>query len=518
MLRDLMYKAKPMSSWKNMFQLVPWPQRKHRPHEIGKRIAAALPDFGRVMQVVDDEGLSFNSPSILALCPLGRIFRTPEQRALLDAYRRDEERFGTEHWMKVGWEQSDWFHSSAFRFTHSLHVPREPKHQGMVAFAESEAKLIADKFTVMKPGRYLQKYFGDKLDAKQIKELADKYVGEHMTSELRWATTQEEMIRAINLGPSESCMSAGFHDGREHWYRGHVHPAAIYATPDIHIAYIENYNGDVVARAVCNKSEQLIARIYGDERLLLPALEQLGYQQATGALDGCRINRISEDGRYIMAYVDAGIGSGGGHLYFEEYDSKYWRLTTRERGTYSTYDGYEGVGITELAQEEGEECEGCGEHTDPDDMRYVEWIDETRCRCCIEDDFRYAHVRRGAGWGGSNLWDYVPVDDAVYCESNGEWYAERYTDEYDVYRCTETGNYYALDDLVGTMDGYVYVNRAVKLDVPDSDGNEYATQSTTATTHDGRTIHEDDAVTHNDKVYHKDDDYDTEDERNESGE
>lgn len=429
---------------------------------------------------------------------------------LVAAVKRDEGRHQTEYWDALPWADEAWYMESPVRLLQSPHPATDPKFTGMLAFAESVDKLIADRFTTIKPGRWLQRYFGSVLSEKEIKHWADEMARRVVKADVKFAETVDECIRVVNLGPSESCMSAGFHDGWEHWYKGRVHPAAIYATPDIHIAYLENRDGGVVARAVCNKSEQLVARIYGDARLLLPALEQLGYQQASGALDGCRINRIEgqDINTFIMAYVDAGIGSGGGHLYFEEYDSKYWRLTTRERGTYSTYAGYEGRGVIDITQ--GEECPGCGERTDLDEMRYVEWIDDSRCPCCLENDFVYAYVRHGQ--------DYIPVSEAIYCESDGEWYASGYADGHDVYMCAETGNYYALDDLADTMDGYVHFDHAVKLDVPDSDGNEYATQSSIAKTHDGRTIHKDDVVAHNGKVYHKDDDYDTEDERNESGE
>jgi hypothetical protein len=422
------------------------------------------------------------------------------------ALERDALRYRSEYWGELPWENEGWYLASPQRHSQSPHPATDPKFTGMLAFAESVDKLVADRFTTVKPGRWLKRYFENVLSEKEIKYWADEMARRVVKADVKFAETVDECIRVVNLGPSESCMSAGFHDGREHWYKGHTHPAAIYATPDIHIAFLENRDGDVVARAVCNKSEQLVARIYGDARLLLPALEQLGYQQASGALAGCRINRIEgqDIDTFIMAYVDAGTGSGGGNLYFEEYDSKYWRLTTRERGTYSTYAGYEGRGVIDLDQRE--ECPGCGQRTDPDEMRYVEWIDESRCSCCLNGDFVYAYMRYGQ--------DYVPTDEAIYCESDGEWYAHRYTDTHDVYACVETGNYYALDDLVGTMGGYVYVDRAVKLDVPDSDGNEYATQSSIAKTHDGRTIHADDAVTHNDRIYHKDDDYDAEDERN----
>jgi hypothetical protein len=51
----------------------------------------------------------------------------------------------------------------------------------------------------------------------------------------------------------------------------------------------------------------------------------------------------------------------------------------------------------------------------------------------------------------------------------------------------------------------VHTDRAVQLDVEDSDGNSYAVADDTVTTHDGRVIHEDDAVMRT-VYFHKDDD------------
>lgn len=504
MLKGLKYKAKPMSPWKYMFSSICYTDRKKALLEIGREISSAMPDFGRVMQVVEDANLPINSPSILSPCPLDRIFRTPEQRALLAAYQRDRERFSSGHWMEVGWEQSDWFYSSVFRITHSLHVPREQKHAGMVAFAESSAKLVADRFTVMKPGRYLQKYFGDKLDPKQIKQLADKYIGEHMVGELKWATTQEEMIRAINLGPSDSCMSAGFHEGDEQWFRGHIHPAAVYAAGDIHVAYMENGLGDVIARAVCNINDKIAARIYGDERLLLPALEAAGYTQESGALIGCRLLRIhNQSGRghdWIMPYVDAGIGSGGGHLYVED-DGTFWRLDDDDGA--STYEGYEGKGT--FSGENGASCPCCGNRVDEDDLTYVECRDESICRHCLDDAYVWGIIgtrRHSAG--------YMHVDDAVLCRSNEMYYASDVTSAHDIFLCEIREEYYYIDDLASTSRGLIHFDEASPLDEPDDEKNSFAHPDDTVETHDGRMIHKDNSVERNGKIYHEDDDIEDE--------
>jgi hypothetical protein len=501
MLKDLKYKAKPVSTWRGMFRWEYYLDRRKTLLEIGVRIAAAMPDFGRVMQVVEDASLPIESTSILALCPLDRIFRTPEQLTLLAAYRRNQERFRGGYWMKVGWEESDWFHSSAFRFIHSLHVPREPQHKGMVAFAESDAKFVADRFTVMKPGRYLQKYFGDKLDPKQIKELADEYVGAHMVGELKWAKEQEEMIRVINLGPSTSCMSAGFNNGEEQWFRGHIHPAAVYAAGDIHVAYMENGNGEVIARAVCNINNKTAARIYGDERLLLPALEAAGYTQEQCALVGCRLLKIrNQSGRghdWIMPYVDAGIGSGGGYLYVND-DGKYWDL--KENGDASTYAAYEGGGTFD-GDDYRCECPCCGDRVDEDDLEYVECREESICRGCIEHSYVWGIIgdrRHSEG--------YMHVDDAIFCRSDNMYYAPDVTGDHGVYPCEIRDKYYHVDDLVMTSRGFIHNEEADSLDEPDDEGNSFAHPDDTIKTHDGRTIHQDNSVEHDGKIYHKDDD------------
>jgi hypothetical protein len=500
MLKDLEYNEKPMSRWKEKFRWLSFIDRKKEPAEIGRKISAAMPDFGRVMQVVEDANLPINPYSILVPCPLDRIFRTPEQCVLLAAYRRDRDRFDSGHWMRVGWEQSDWFHESGFRIIHSLHVPREPKHAGMIAFAESEAKLGQDRFTVMKPGRYLQKYFGDKLDPKQIKQLADKYVGEHTVGELKWAKEQEEMIRAINLGPSDSCMSSGFHDGDEQWFRGHIHPAAVYAAGDIHVAYMENGNKEIIARAVCNINDKTAARIYGDERLLLPALEAEGYTQEAGALVGCRLLKIqNQSGRghdWIMPYVDAGIGSGGGHLYVND-DGKCWCLDDDDDGA-STYEGYEGKGT--FSGENNASCPGCGGRVDENDLIYVECQDESLCQSCIEHSYVWGIVGTRRHSEG-----YMHVDDAVLCRSNETYYAFNVADQHDILLCEIRDEYYYIDDLAPTSRGLIHIDEASPLDEPDDEENHFAHPDDTVETHDGRMIHKDNSVERNGKIYHEDD-------------
>lgn len=418
------------------------------------------------------------------------------------ALYRDDKRFDNHYWESVPWARETWFLESPLRLMHSLHVPREDanKEAGGVAFAESPQKMVSDRFTVMKAGRYLTRFFSGKLTEKDIKGWADLYVQRYAPVEVKFARDDnpDEMIRVVAEGPRESCMSNRYHSSND-WFRGHVHPAAVYVTPDIEIAYAEA-EGEVVARVICNRINKQAARIYGDGRRLLPALQALGYTQVEHALVGCRIRKISnEDGDgYIMAYVDAGVGSGGGNLFYDPLDSKYWKLTLS--GTFNTYEGYDQNGIAQW--EPQMTCDDCDDAMNGDDAVYIERHDRHVCQDCADNNYEMAIGRRGHE-------SYYRTEDCIRCETNDEWYAEDYAAENEVYQCQVTGDWYKDEDMVTTSRGMVFTDKAVELAVEDSDGNSWAVEGDTVTTHDGRVIHKDVAVAKT-VWFHDDDDIDNE--------
>lgn len=401
-----------------------------------------------------------------------------------------EDKVENREWTQPVWVDTPWFQNSPYRVLHYLHG--STKIEGNVAYAESVEKAQADRYITTKPGRYLAKFFGDVLSEREIKEWADKQVAASKPAVVRWADTEEDMIRAINKGPSDSCMSAGFRSGRgdgESWFNGHVHPAAIYATPDITIAYLEDHDGKIVARAICNKNTQKVARCYGDARRLVPALEALGWEQRAGALEGCRVRKIVNrkgsrygDTSYIMAYVDAGIGSGGGSLgYKDAGDGEHWVLTESHRDG-NTYEGFDHDGVT--SNEAECTCEMCGEGMDEDDSYHIESTEQTVCEHCRDRNFVYAMGRRYEDWH--------PTDDCI--EVDGSWYVSEYASNHDIGECEVRNEWYHMDDLVFTSHGMVHNEEAVSLDVADDDGHEYATPDYTETTHDGRVIHSSNAM------------------------
>ena len=414
------------------------------------------------------------------------------------ALQRDNKRFDETYWEAVPWAREVWYLLSPLRLLHSTHVPREEKNReaGCIAFAEAPPKLTADRFTVMKAGRYLTRFFGETLPEKDIKYWADLYVQQHSLLDVKFARDDDPaaMVRAVAQGPKESCMSNRYH-GNSNWYKGQVHPAAVYVSPDIEIAYAL-VGTEIVARAVCNRNEKWIARIYGDERRLLPALEALGYTQRDEALVGCRIRKIeNENGDgFIMAYVDKGTGSGGGNLCYEPHCGGYWMLV--RRGVYNTYEGYENNGVSQC--EPQMMCADCDDAMDEDDSVYIDRHDRSVCTSCADHNYVTAVGRRGHE-------DYASTGDCVECESDNTWYIEEYANDNDVYQCEVNGTWYKSDDMVMTSQGMVHTDEAVELAVDDSDGNSWAVENDTVTTHDGRVIHKDNAVMRT-VWFHEDDD------------
>lgn len=510
MLKDMRYEPKQrteIGAWK-FSDRYEWVLRRRMTKQLGRFIATSqvmkmkplLP--AAVAQVVIDgvsrSGIpSYRTPAVLALLVGGEI---------ANAMRRDKTRYEDNHWTAAPWDDEPWYRKSPYFHLHSLHVPRETANREacLVAFAESPAKLIADRFTVMKAGRYLTRYFSDKLNEKEIKQWADTYAQRYAPATPLFARDDtDEMIRVIAEGPSDSCMSNGYHKGSDSWFNGHIHPAAIYNTPDIEIGYLEE-GGEVTARVICNRNTKKMARAYGDARRLVPAMEALGYESLTGALVGCRIRKIENrnDDGYIMAYVDAGTGSGGGNLSYDHapVDSdKYWVLCNK--GPFSTYDGYENGGVSQVGPTAT--CDDCDDSCGVDDLYYIESCDRHVCESCHDsDEYVTAYARRG--W--EETWRRR---DCVYCESDDRWYVETYASENDVHMCEVRNEYYKMDDLVITSEGLVHSDEAVNLTVEDSEGNSWAVKGSTVTTHDGRVIHKDSAVVKT-VYFHEDDEVDTE--------
>lgn len=386
---------------------------------------------------------------------------------------------------EVPWEHKSWFAASPYYCLHAVRASEEDPAQ--VAFFASVEKMERGIRTRCKPGRYLQKYFSDVLSEEEIRRWANAHITKYAPAEVRFAYSESDCVRVVNEGPG-SCMAAVNHDGDYHWYVGHVHPAAVYGHPDGHpdfevdtcVAYIEDEHGRVTARAVCNKKDKTYVRIYGDEEKLYEALTRLGWEQKSGALEGCRVRCIWDrngDG-HILPYFDAGIASQGGSMNYDV-DGRYLVITCE--GAYDSSDGYNYGGVS--VDPGTRSCDYCGNHVHEDDLTFVEGEGYV-CPGCLDRHFTYART-------GRHTSEYVRDDDTVYCESDGEQYSQYALDECGIAQCEVSGDYYFERDLVMTSEGPVHPSEAVELSRPDSEGNDYAVPQDTRMLPNGDEVHRD---------------------------
>lgn len=409
------------------------------------------------------------------------------------AIERDETRFANGHWENVAWANEFWFRNSPLRLLHSLHLPREEANLGMVAFAESPAKLMADKFTVMKPGRYLSRFFSDKMEESTIKKWADKVAAAGIPlSPLQFIEHDDAhgWVRVYKDG-CYSCMKG------DEAVQVYAHDKSV-----LRLAY-QMRGTEIVTRAIVREDTEpkQYIRAYpnttNDEcqklhTAMVSALEAAGYEH--GNLRGVLLDSIEYEGdsdRYVCPYLDS--GNRGSYVYLTVV-----RVDGREclRVGNSGMDGQQQDGY--VSEENMQTCANCGDSMHEDESAYIESCDRTVCESCRDNYYTSA-----IGRGGHEDWH--SNDDCIYCEINDHHYVERYASENGIYLCEVSGDWYEEGDMVSTSRGMVHTDNAVELAVEDSDGNSWAAESDTVTTHDGRVIHENDAVMRT-VYFHKDDD------------
>jgi len=407
---------------------------------------------------------------------------------------RDTERLASEYWKDVPWCDEPWFKKSPYYWLHSVHQPREPKNQeaGGVAFAESPQKLVLDRFTVMKPGRYLSRFFADKLDEGAIKLWAERYAALFVPAEVHFVSGSDKhgWQHIYNVGP-KSCMKG------DNAVQIYAHDKSV-----LRLAYVKD-GDEVVSRCIVRDDEMEYIRVYpscdGPEHTALrEALEARGYTH--GTLRGVLLDAVSyegDDDKYVCPYLDSGNGSSSYTNVCVVYvDGKDYLKVGADGMDGQTQEGY----VTEANRTE---CYHCEERVDDDDIVYIESCDRQVCESCRDHHYKFAYGRDGDGR------DYYDEDDCIQCESNNKWYVESYANDHGVYQCELTSEWYTEDDMVMTSIGMVHRDQAVELGVEDSDGNNWAVEGDTVTTHDGRVIHKDDAVMRT-VWFHEDDDIDNE--------
>lgn len=180
---------------------------------------------------------------------------------------------------------------------HFVHISTKDPDQ--VAFTETAKKGERDITTSMKPGRYLQKFYGDKLSKDQIHRIQARVVGD--VGVVRFAKTPKEIVD-IYVRHATACMRFSADSGQ--WGYG-KHPCEVYGNSDLQLAYMVDMNGNPTARVLVWPDKKLYGRLYGDIHRISAQLRALGYEHKR--LDGARIRRVpikGHEGIYAMPYLD----------------------------------------------------------------------------------------------------------------------------------------------------------------------------------------------------------------------
>ena len=361
--------------------------------------------------------------------------------------------------------------------TANLYLPQAAKsgNTALISIYPDAEHLLREKRVAMKIGKALKKMGFDATPA-----LIDEVRACLNPPELQFTQCPDEAERIYNDDTHvKSCMT------------GTDSIRAYFMRPDtpLQLAYIENADGEVLARAIVDIYQRVYIRVYGDS-LLSVLLEEQGYTLGCYASD-TKIWTESDGGRCRTPYVD-GVG--------------YATYGSDGHGEYLLLDGTGDVDCQVTggwADAEAECCYACEDRMNADDARYVYAHGYARLYCydccmhssvvqlesavCIRtedgcmvevqfadlgatddvypiyDSNEYAVDGHADGYVLSgDACCFIPLDEAVFVEADDDYYHEsdvvyiEYAD-IQVHESDATGIGYEwfLDaDLIKQKDGY----------------------------------------------------------------
>lgn len=209
-----------------------------------------------------------------------------------DWHERERRRFATGEYQPVLWTGEKWWKEIDGHFAHI-----SVKDKTRIAFTPDAEKGAADRQTAILPGKYLQQFFGDVLNAEQIREFAMQHSTKFEQNELKLARTVEEIEHVYKVGPTSSCFAK-------------TTKANLYASGDFAVAYIEDANGKITARAVCAPERKIYPYIYGDRERLGTLLKNAGYRESTQGRDYAGLRLLKKwhwDGFYADFYPSRAV-------------------------------------------------------------------------------------------------------------------------------------------------------------------------------------------------------------------
>lgn len=320
-----------------------------------------------------------------------------------------------------------------------------------IAYTQNEAKGKRDIQTTTSVGKYLTRHFS--LPDHTIRDLVSRYGS---ADTYKFVHTTAEMIYHLHKGPG-SCMvwsenrNVRCDDGVNR------HPYEAY-NPKYgwHMA-VRIAGDDTIGRALCMTSptdgEKYFVRTYArpannggyseTDNGMENWLKEQGYTKHSSWDDGEKMSYYATSDHFLAPYLDGGdkhvriayeAGNPHGHVIIIDGEGEYICDQTG--------------GVPTLEDDNYFDCEDCGDSSSDDDGHWVGYNDDTHvCESCYENDYVYGYGRNGRQYS-------FPSNDAVYVESQSEYYNDGYLDDNNIV-CLESGGYEHIDEAV-EIDGEWY--------------------------------------------------------------
>lgn len=380
-------------------------------------------------------------------------------REFMAAWQRDQNRFADHMWVAPKFDAPSLDHTQRnrlFEFIRDAAVHTSTEDPAQVAYYQSLKHLVADRQTRTTPGRLLNKFFGPAsknpiLTEIQIKDIVERFAVSRVdANRVNFIESDDPdgWVRVYRDGPN-SCMQ-----GED--------AVRVYARPGngLRLAYLEDVDGDIIARCIVRDDTEpkQYVRVYpnsdDDHELhygLRSVLESMGYQH--GNLNGAKLELEECDDGYVCPYIDR--GNGGSQSGRVGYDGRGGYLQVYPHGDLplDNTGGY--------VEDDRDACDDCEERFDGDDIEYSSYLGRQICCNCQENYTRAVSDQYGRE-------EFVPEDEAIYCESNGIYYLAHIAEYFNVYQCAASGDWYKEDELttcdVGTYEGQQVNDNDVKQD------------------------------------------------------
>jgi hypothetical protein len=266
------------------------------------------------------------------------------------------------------WEKLRWWQERPLDLQrHYVHVSR--RNPSMLAYTASEEKGRHDLHTMIRPGRYLQRYCRNLLGPNEINRMASWQMGVgalpdlFQRAELRFVSSPDDIAEIYRHGP-HSCM---------HGFPLRNHPCRVYGAGDLAIAHLvlpdQEWSGHgprISARSVCWPERKLFGSIYpvqhnwgpdgfasseesvAAQNELWGRFRALGWEEEEGvgghpkrSFRGARLLADWQDGEPRMPFID------GDWCAQESKDERYLVLCDSYPGAWAGGTGGWGHQITE---------------------------------------------------------------------------------------------------------------------------------------------------------------------------